>query len=487
MRLKNDLLKLISFGESVNLEFKKSLSKELKKEIKHSICAFANTLGGKILVGVADSGEVIGVSYNNSILAQVQHFSREINPNLKIHVSVCDDLRVIVIEVFKSDDLHNINGMFFIREGSTTQKLISPDEIRSLFELKNKLSFDDKINTDFDLVADFDNDTFQKFLKRTNIPLDIDRQHLLKNLGLLKHGKITNAGVLFFCREISSFLSRADIVCVLWKGKKSRVDIIDSQEFNADFVSNYENSFKYLVSKLNTYMIPKPMGRDDILELPEDALREAILNAMIHRDYFSKGRIQIDIYLDRVEISNPGSLLFDEKELGLRSLARNHLIVDMAFRLNLVEKLGSGINRIKDMCSKLELPVNFNISHDWFTVIFYRRLQDGSFSKIVGETTQKTTPKILELLKENPTITRKELIDMVVGSKLVEMVGSKLVENQLKIILLIQSKPEITKKELSEILNISTTAIDKNIHKLKKLNIIKRIGPDKGGHWEVLK
>ncbi|MCK5042601.1 MAG: putative DNA binding domain-containing protein [Candidatus Aenigmarchaeota archaeon] len=449
MYLKDDLLELISFGESVNLEFKESLSKELRKEIKYSICAFANTLGGKILVGVDDSGEIIGVDYDNSILAQVQHFAREINPNLKIHVSVCDELYVIIIEVFKSDDLHNINGMFFIRERNMTQKLISPEEIRSLFELKNKLSFDDKINADFDLVIDFNNDIFQKFLKRTNIPLNIDKQHLLNNLGLLKHGKLTNAGVLFFCRDISTFLSRADIVCVLWKGKKSRVDIIDSQEFNADFVSNYENSFKYIVSKLNTYMIPKPMGRDDILELPEDALREAILNAMIHRDYFSKGRIQIDIYLDRVEISNPGGLLFDEKELGLISLARNHLIVDMAFRLNLVEKLGSGINKIKDLCGKLELPVDFNISHDWFTVIFYRRLQDGSFSVNIPETTQKTTQKILELLKENPNYSRKELANLI---------G-----------------------------NITEDGIKYHLEKLKSEGRLKRIGPDKGGHWEVLK
>jgi len=439
----NALLELISFGESLNLEFKESLSKELRKEIKHSICAFVNTLGGKILIGVTDTGKVVGVKCDNSILAQVQHFAREINPNLNIHVSFCDDLDVIIIEVFKSDELHNINGMFFIREGNITQKLISPDEIRSLFELKNKLSFDDKVNIEFDLTTDFNDEIFDTFLKRTNIPIGIYRQHLLKNLGLLKHGKITNAGVLFFCKCISHFLSRADIVCVLWKGK-NRVDIIDSQEFNADFVANYENSFKYLVSKLNTYIIPKPMGRDDILELPEDALREAILNAMIHRDYFSKGRIQIDIYLDRVEISNPGGLLFDKNELGLRSLARNHLLVDMAFRLNLVEKLGSGINKIKDLCDKLKLPVDFDISSDWFTVVFYRRLQEGGFSK----TTQETTQEILSLIRAKPTITRKELAQNI---------------------------------------NLSEEGVKYHLTQLRKKSIIKHVGSTKKGFWEILK
>ena len=98
------------------------------------------------------------------------------------------------------------------------------------------------------------------------------------------------------------------------------------------------------------------------------------------------------------------------------------------------------------------------------------------------KTVEKTTQKIQNL-------SRKELLDLLenkVGSKLVEKVGSKLVENQLKIILLISEDEKITKNRMSEILNISNTAIDKNILKLKNLGIIKRIGPAKGGHWEVI-
>lgn len=89
---------------------------------------------------------------------------------------------------------------------------------------------------------------------------------------------------------------------------------------------------------------------------------------------------------------------------------------------------------------------------------------------------------------ENPNISRKKLLDILskmVGSKLVEKVGSKLAETQLKILLLINEKSNITKKELSEIIGISTTAIDKNLSRLKGLNIIKRVGPDKGGYWEL--
>ena len=98
------------------------------------------------------------------------------------------------------------------------------------------------------------------------------------------------------------------------------------------------------------------------------------------------------------------------------------------------------------------------------------------------KTVEKTTQKIQNL-------SRKELLDLLenkVGSKLVEKVGSKLVENQLKIVLLILENEKITKNGLSKILDLSNTAVDKNILKLKNLGIIKRVGPDKGGHWEVI-
>ena len=481
MHAKNDLLELISFGESLSLEFKKSLSKELRKEIKHTICAFANTLGGKILVGVTDAGEIVGVKYNNSILAQVQHFAREINPNLKIHVDVCDSLRVIVIEVFKSDELHNINGMFFIREGNMTQKLISPDEIRSLFELKNKLSFDDKVNREFDLRTDFNNNSFDKFMNKSKLS-KLSRNHILDNLGVTFDNKLFNAGVLFFCNKVTTFFNRADIVCVLWKGNE-KVNIIDMHEFNSDFISNYENSFKYLVSKLNTKQIIKPMGRDSILELPEEALREVLINSMIHRNYLSNGRIQIDIFYNRIEISNPGGLLFDEKELGFRSLARNPLLLDLAYRLDLVEKIGSGISRIKALCRKYNINVKFRPSSDWFTVIFERKIITQNPHT---ETNQTITDKLLKIIEEQNLKIYSDWTKHL-DDGLGERLGERLGETQLKILFLMILDRNISIIALSKKIRISTTAIEKNINTLKMKKMIKRIGPDKGGHWVIIK
>ncbi|HRT18437.1 MAG TPA: winged helix-turn-helix transcriptional regulator [Candidatus Paceibacterota bacterium] len=102
---------------------------------------------------------------------------------------------------------------------------------------------------------------------------------------------------------------------------------------------------------------------------------------------------------------------------------------------------------------------------------------------------QEKFPEIVKNIKEGKEITREELINIFsesVSRELVEKVGSKLVENQIKILLLLKEKPSITKKQLSEILRISKIAVDKNIDKLKSLNLLKRVGPDKGGYWEVI-
>ena len=117
---------------------------------------------------------------------------------------------------------------------------------------------------------------------------------------------------------------------------------------------------------------------------------------------------------------------------------------------------------------------------------FYVNLYGRMMIKGIEAESQKTVEKTVEKIQN---LSRKELLTLLknkVGSKLVEKVGSKLVENQLKIVLLISEDEKISKNRMSEILNISDTAVDKNILKLKNLGIIKRVGPAKGGHWEVV-
>jgi ATP-dependent DNA helicase RecG len=446
---KKEILDLIKIGEGVNLEFKESLSKELKKQIKYSICAFANTIGGKILVGVDDLGNVLGVDCNNSILAEIQHMGREINPNLKILVDYLEDLKIIFIEVFKSDELHSVNGMFFIREGPITIKLVEPIQIKSLFELGNQISFEEKLNDNFAFPKDFSFEKLNNFLDISGIK-NGDEYNILRNLSLLKKDKINNAGVLFFCEDIKKFILQANISCVLYEGNK-RVDVIDRKDFNSDILSNYEESYKFILSKLNTKYI---IGRERIekLELPKEAIREALINAFVHRDYFSNGHIQIDIFIDRIEISNPGGLLknFDKSKFGDFSLPRNPLIMDLMFRTKMVEKLGTGINRIKKSMEDYGLNVEFEVD-DFFRVIFYRK----KFEK-AGKKQAKSRQKAGKDTREN------------------------LILKKIKI-------GAFSQRDFAEEIGVNKSTIERDLKEMKEEDLIEFVGTKKGGNWKIKK
>jgi len=175
--------------------------------------------------------------------------------------------------------------------------------------------------------------------------------------------------------------------------------------------------------------------RKEIPEIPEEALRETLINAMVHRDYFPNGVVQIDVFPNRIEISNPGKLLFDVRELGKISIARNPIIFDLVYRLGYVEKIGSGISRIRSLVP----DVKFEITSNWFRVVFKRTKLE--YEPEIG------SEKIMRLIRENPSISAREI---------------------------------------SLIISISQRAVEKHIAKLKMEGKIRRIGPDKGGYWEVL-
>ena len=130
---------------------------------------------------------------------------------------------------------------------------------------------------------------------------------------------------------------------------------------------------------------------------------------MIHRDYFSNARVLVELFSDRVEISNPGGLLFDKSEFGKRSFTRNPLLADLAHRLRIVEKVGSGINRVKE---SLKNNVIFEIFPDWFRVVVKRESQP----------VKNTSEKIIGLVKNNLYISAREIGEIIgISSRAVEM------------------------------------------------------------------
>lgn len=443
---------LISQGEGYNLEFKEALSDTFS--LTREICAFANANGGKILLGVSDNKEIKGIVITNRLKSQVYDITRNLDPRLEVSLEEIDN--VLIINVPEGlNKPYSINGRFFIRYGSNSQQL-SRDEIKDFFQKEGLILFDEKPNYDFNLAKDFAKDKFKTFLEIAKISPIIPTTEILDNLSLIKNHYLKNAGVLLFSFRVTKFFTNASIICVLYQGK-TKYKILDRKEFEADVYNNFLQANQYLQSKLNTEFIIKGGKREERLELPEDALREALLNALSHRDYFSNASILLEIFSDRVEITNPGGLVkgITKKDLGKKSLSRNNLLFGLLQRMGLVEKVGSGIIRMKKAMKDYGLKgPDFDITQNWFTLIFKRPTKEK-----VQQWSEQWSEKWSE---------------------------KGLTKRQIALLTRLKENPKITRKELAKRIKINPSAVQKHIEKFKEKDIIKRIGPDKGGYWDII-
>ena len=442
---KKKILELVKTGEGYTLELKEGFSSSLGKEI----CAFANASGGKIVLGVTDRDSIKGYSLTNTDKSKIQDIARNMDPSFQVRTERVSNLAVIYVPEGKEKP-YTVNGLFYLRQGPNSQQL-RRDEIQRLFQRVNLIRFDRKANKDFDIQKDFNNEKFKAFLSKAGIGKSLPKDHILKNLNLITEGKLNNAGVLFFSRRISKFFLNSIVGCVLYAGS-TKLKILDKAEFDEDFVSNFNNAVIFVLRNLRTEYVIKKVEREEKPEIPEEVLRELIINAMIHRDYFSEGRVLIEIFSDRVEISNPGDSLSKKEDFGKTSLSRNPLLVDMVQRLKFVERIGSGINRVKHT---LKGRVRFEISADWFRVIVKR--------DVTVNVTKNTTGKILS-----------DTVNVTVN------------DIERKIIIEMQKKPHITYDELEKKIGKNKRTIIRYVEKLKKRKIVKRIGSARKGRWEVI-
>jgi len=366
MDLQN-LQDLIATGEGQLLEFKRSGVSHLGREI----CAFANSLGGRILIGVTDSGEIVSTTNTNQLRSEVQSIARNLEPPLMVDLEEVDGVLIIEIPASRFKP-HSSSGKFYLREGATCQQM-NRDEIREFFYREGLIYFDEKTNERFDWPTDLDPAAYDTLLEVCRITPSVDREVLLQNLGLLKNEHMTYAGSLLLGADGARLVPGASINCSLFQGT-SKTRILDQKIYTADFLSNYHSAVNYLLSHLDTsYEIG--FKRVDKLELPEAALREALLNAMGHRDYRNPGDLQVHLFQDRLEIANPGGLVggLTLATLGTRSMPRNPLLFGMMQRMDLVEKVGSGFKRIHDLCDDQSCPrPEIEADQDWFRITFQR-------------------------------------------------------------------------------------------------------------------
>ena len=386
------LSEIIALGEGPASECKRNVNAAFGNEL----CAFANAAGGIILVGVDDDGNPVGLKHHNRLKSQVQSYARAADPPITVEMESVGSVLCVTVPEQRAKP-YSFGGSFYVRQGASSQKL-TRDEIRAFFHDEGLIPVDQAPCRAFDLAVDLHSENWPPFARRCNLDLAIEPRIALENLRLIQDGHLTNAGAWLLADDITRFALQAGVMCVLFSGMgDSR--IVDRQHFTGNLPSIYEETMRFLMTKLNTSLIPSAQGRHERLELPENALREAVVNAIAHRDYRSSANIQISIFQDRVEIVSPGGLPAGMREeyLGIRSVPRNSLLFRILYRMDLVEEVGSGIRRIRQDCLDFGVPEpEIEVSENWVRVAFRR--SNGMSLPAVPRLTPKEIPHVTRLL-----------------------------------------------------------------------------------------
>ncbi|UII32779.1 helix-turn-helix domain-containing protein [Fulvivirga ulvae] len=410
----SSLLSIIQSGEGYNAEFKVRLPNKLK-ELSEEICAFANAAGGVLLVGVSDDNKIHGVEIDNSKRSAIQNSLNEINPHIPtiLYPVEVEGKIVWVIEVNSGPQKpYVLSGAIYVRQGPNTQKLTTVEQMRDFFQQSDRIYFDEAPCPDFSVNTDIDQSWFEEFRLESGLSKTISQEQIIQNLRLVLPDKnIKNGGVLFFGSAPEQFIETAMIRCIAFE-EEVKTQIIDDKIFGGPLIKQYEQAMQWLKNKLNVrYKIEGGGPRKEIWEIPETALKEAIINALCHRDYYDKGaKITIELFNDRVEITNPGGLTsaISPTDFGTKSHSRNPLVFGLFVRIRMVEQVGSGIGRIKDQMKTAKLPEPEFKTDGMFTVVM-QRPEKASGKTVSGDNREL----ILNLIEGNPSITREALADAI--------------------------------------------------------------------------
>ena len=434
---KDELDFIIGQGEGQFTEFKERIDKSFVREV----VAFANSIGGRVFIGIDDKGIIKGAKLSNKLKSQIIDTALNCDPKIFVDVNYFEDLIIVTVPESKNKP-HSCSAGFYLRVGANSQKL-TRSEIFKFAISQGIKAFDEELNHKFIYPDDFDTQKFEDYLKAAKIESDLASESLLINLGVAEQQNkklmLNNAGVLFFAKNPSKFFLSSKVVCGEF-AYDDKAKILDKKVYDDGLLENIKQAINFITKRIKVEFIIKSAERIEIPQYPEETYREAVVNAIMHRDYVDKSSdIFIEVYRNKIIITNPGGLVnwLRKEDFGKLSKTRNTLIASLLARTTYVEKMGTGISRMNNAMKKAGLP---ELVFDFDEFTFFTTIND---SKKTG-----TTQKILEIISENPFVSRRELS---------ETLG-----------------------------DITEDGIKYQLNKLKNEGTIKRVGPDKGGFWKVI-
>jgi len=436
------------FKERETVELKSSLSSV--NEISESISAFANTEGGKIVIGVDDAGGILGVQIGKGTIESLTNrISQNTDPKVhpKISVKEIEDKKVIVIEVKEGlDKLVLAFGRPFKRVGKSTVRMSKDEYERLILEKhKEKLRFDNQI-CEGAALKDINKDTVKVFLRKakTERGLDLDENlplgEILMRLKLARDGKPTNAAILLFGKPQDFFL-QCEVKCIRFKGTDVSDKMLDLKPIVGNIIDQVLEAEKFIFDHIamSAWIESGKIERQEKWEYPSKAIREALANAIAHRDYWSPSKSQVRIFDDRIEFWNPGKLpegwTVETLKQKHDSIPPNPLIARQFFWLKYIEEVGTGTNKIIQWCKEWGLPEpDFEYTGTSLVVTLQKsKLTEEYFTTLDLNDRQK---KAMEFLRKNKRITSNEysklfrITERMARNDLKELINKKLINRK---------------------------------------------------------
>lgn len=444
--------------ENQNIEYKSSWRDEYLKWI----CGFANAQGGKLYIGVSDDGQVCGVQNAKRLMEDIPNKIREsLGLLVDVNLLSSDSKEYIEISVPASSEPINYRGEYHYRSGSTKQLLQGPALTHFLLD-RTRTKWD-AMSVDGVEFKDLDKESFDIFRREakksgrmTAQDLAMTNEELLDNLNLTVNGKLTRAAVLLFHRQPERWFGGAYVKIGFFgdgPDLQYQDEIYGSLFIQADRVVEliYLKYFKARISYDGLIRVER-------YPIPKDAMREAVFNALMHSNYDSGVQIQIRIHENLVLISNdcvfPANWTAETLMQRHRSEQYNPKIANAFFRAGYVEAWGRGIENMCKLCADYGVKTEYTV-HPCDVMLEFKIPQLDASDKWPEKVTERVTEKVTE--------------------------------NQAIIIREMEKDPFITAVSLAKILGISLRKTRENIKKLQQKGLIHRIGPDKGGHWQITK
>ena len=517
----NDKLKLESFlGETNLYDKKEKLEKNKPKSWLKSVSAFANSKGGKLLFGVKEDNTIVGLEEfqkDSEYISETIKTKVDPIPEFDMEFKQIKDRIILILDIYQGKN----TPYFVIDSGSRTafKRVGNQSVVATRIDLLNlslkaehvsfdSLEFNKTIEdvTFKELEIEYKNRTSKRFETKD-----------LKSFGLInENGHLTIAGALF-ADGYQVYQSR--VFCTRWNGltkANGRIDALDDQEFEGNLIYLLKASLDFVKRNSKKMWEKGPMYRIEYPEYPERAVQEAIVNALIHRDYSVVGsEVHIDIYDDRLEIFSPGGMadltfIQDLNPLNVSSVRRNPILADLFARMDLMERRGSGLRKIIEAYEAEENFTNkmmpeFVSTETKFIIILknlnYSVQKDGQVdTNSQGDTqkgkndtqkgkndTQKGKNDTQNDTQKGKNDTQKGKNDTQKSKNDTQNKSSKLSprNRRMKILDILENNPKITAQELAEMFLVSKITIRRDMKILVDEGKLEYVGSSRSGFWKI--